>query len=698
MKRVVCIISLLLPLILCGQHQYEWRVPDGSWHDANSWSPQRVLPHSDDTLVFRETATVTGFPASEHFRALHFLAGSQTIFISNASALLHVSGNSGTPAIILEADAALQLKGSGSIILAPENGSSSSIAGSLIFEAGQHRFSPGTSADIRFLNGAIFRAGNAYNGPLYENTAHNSVYFEAGSCFINQSAADPFGAITPASVVVFESGSLYRHERAEAPDLNGRTYGHLEIAALTSFGMSLTQDLIIRNDLIINTDRFFFNPPAGNGHVRIRGSIRHNGGGKLQLGYTNWNGQIILEGSNEHTLEAGLPGGTIQFHNLTMNGGNLVLKRSLSLSGELSLNEGLIQTTATAPLTLLAGTTVTGPSTVYQNLPYPYTGSNSSYIRGPVTWNGLTANSKTVFPVGDNGLVRPIVLHNAQGNVTVEYRREDPVIDYNAHFDLPDYWISRLEYWNVSGINTNAQLEPSFLDPYSGIISYPSHTTVVLFENGIWRDAGNGGFTGTLKTNGGVRSLTAGNGRVALANKAVNQALAFSNTTVRFKTNGQGIRFLWTVTDNEAITHFQWLECGVAKAWKPWANIQQVGNAGTHQYGFEGKITGPYVSGYKLLIFYRNGSKKEYLIPLPEGDFDEPMVYPNPVHEKIFIFFPKQSSKTKINVVHINGTLLHEQFVEGERAEINVTGLKPGMYFIRFFYRSKNLVRSFIKQ
>src|SRR6185436_16840208 len=112
----------------------------------------------------------------------------------------------------------------------------------------------------------------------------NSVVFASGSTFIQKAGSNPFQKTAPASMVIFQSGSLFSLQQNSAPSLSGRTYANLEInnvafnqnmtgtglftcdaltiTAATLVGINLTGGVIINGDVTAASGTLSFTPAS----------------------------------------------------------------------------------------------------------------------------------------------------------------------------------------------------------------------------------------------------------------------------------------------------------------------------------------------------------------------------------------------------------------------------------------------------
>lgn len=116
------------------------------------------------------------------------------------------------------------------------------------------------------------------------------------------------------------------------------------------------------------------------------------------------------------------------------SGGNLTLAMPLTITGELNLVDGLLNTTSTNLLTIASGATTTPATT-------------TSFVNGPLAKAGTTAFT---FPIGKDGAgFRNIGITAPSSSSTfrAEFFRDDPG---NATLEAPLVRVSSCEYWDLT--------------------------------------------------------------------------------------------------------------------------------------------------------------------------------------------------------------------------------------------------------
>ncbi len=420
---------------------YIWSGANGTlWTDPINWLPARISPSTNDSLLFLGplTVTVTGVPA-ETIGYLGISLGSNvTLQAAVNNTTLTIGAGFGGEELELDASSQLNISGANAYTINLPTGNSSIIDGSMTFTGGAHKFTAVDAGSVTFNTGASFTAGTAFSGNAFGTTNLNSIVFISGSVYNQIAGGNPFGAGQPNSVVVFQTGSLFRMLSNLAPSLSGRTYADFEIdnaafsqsgtggGALSIDNLTITQGLLLG----LNTT----------GGISIKGNITTVAGSTLNFLSVAAN-TVTFNGTSAQTVNIGGTFGWSVFESLTINNAaGVELNRDITLGATttLALTAGILKLNApTTMLTMSAGTTLTGGNT------------NASYVDGKVRKIG---NTDFTFPVGKTnfGYV-PIRVSNFVGGAATdqfdaEYLRgnarllgpvTDPMIN---HVSGCDWW------------------------------------------------------------------------------------------------------------------------------------------------------------------------------------------------------------------------------------------------------------------
>ncbi|MBL7704662.1 MAG: T9SS type A sorting domain-containing protein [Taibaiella sp.] len=178
------------------------------------------------------------------------------------------------------------------------------------------------------------------------------------------------------------------------------------------------------------------------------------------------------------------------------NASGVQLSQPATITGNLSLVNGLISTSVTNTLTLGTDATVSG-------------GSNSSYINGQVTQATNSLNAKTL-PIGKSGIYAPVVLTpavNSSATFVAEYFNGAGVTPNATTFasgsDIQS--IDDFQYWEVNRTSGTAAVSINLPFQSSSNIPALSRAFVAHYNGAEWENAGNAATTGT-PSNGTVTS------------------------------------------------------------------------------------------------------------------------------------------------------------------------------------------------
>jgi hypothetical protein len=284
---------------------YHWIASgSASWTDAASWSPARVSPGADDTLLFDQggASTATDVP-SQTIVSLQVSNNTSITLQAAASATLNIAG--GANAFTVGSGSALTAN-SGAVTLNIPSGSSATIGGAITFASGGHRLLAVDGGSVTFQTGSSFTADTGFSGNAFGTANLNSIVFASGSTYIQKAGSNPFGASQPSSVVTFQTGSLYRVAVNAAPSFSGRTYADLEINA-PAFNQSSTGGGVLTMDnLNVVSGTLNLNLTGG---IHIKGNVTVSAGQTLAFSPASIGG-VSFNGSAPQTISGG---GTINF-------------------------------------------------------------------------------------------------------------------------------------------------------------------------------------------------------------------------------------------------------------------------------------------------------------------------------------------------------------------------------------------------
>jgi DNA/RNA endonuclease G (NUC1) len=414
---------------------YTW-TGSGAWTTTTNWTPTRTTPAVDDILQFNTgvTATITSVPTQTIGKLL--VSANTAITLQPAAstaAVLGIGGGAGA----LSVAAGSQLNISGGTTVTPVSNlsisvatlSTGTIAGSMTMTTAAHRVTAADASGITFQNGSTFTAGTALSGNPFGTTNLNSVIFASGSQYVAIAGSNPFGAAQPSSVVIFQTGSLYKNAGG-GPAFSGRTYANFEQSSGTA---SVTGTAaVVMDNLTVSGGTLNFNMTATPGHA-IKGNISVAAAATLAFnpasaGTVNLNGTTAQTITNLGTLTVAA-NQTINVNNA--NGVTLGSNITVAL-GTLSLTSGNVSTGANT-LAVGSGATVT---------------RTNGYVIGNLKKTFAAATSK-VFEVGTANGYSPVT-----ANVTAATFPADLTISATQGAQ-PNMTASTsiLRYWTITPAN-----------------------------------------------------------------------------------------------------------------------------------------------------------------------------------------------------------------------------------------------------
>jgi len=471
---------------------YVWTgVVSTDWQNALNWAPARLFPATNDSLLFINLPvndTITNVP-TQSVGYMGVSMGSKPVLVAaSAGRVLSVGNLTGTD-FFVEAGSEMVISSSNGLTINMITGANARIDGTFRMNSGAHRFTAADASGIVFTNGSLFRAGTGLSGNPFGNATANSVLFNSGSVMEQFAGSNPFALGQPASVVVFQSGSLFRALANFAPSFSGRTYANVEINA-TGFSQSGSGGGLLSIDsLLVSQGVLNLNLTGG---IHIKGNITVAAGQTLTFTPASAN-TVTFNGTAAQSIINNGTFGIGALTSLTLNnaaGVTLNTNVTMGATTTLTLTAGVLRLTPSATLlTLSNGTLVTGAS-------------NASYVDGKVKKIG---NTTFTFPVGKTGFgYVPIGLSNYTGGTTsdeftAEYirgnaRQLGPVTAFGIDH------VSGCDYWTLDkGIGTPTDVDVTGYWSPNNVCNGTYIDVVAEVEmahfNGVSWDLGSSGFS-----------------------------------------------------------------------------------------------------------------------------------------------------------------------------------------------------------
>lgn len=527
---------------------YTWSGGNGDWAVAANWTPTRTAPATTDILQFNDgnAWTITNVPA-QTIGQLSVTNNTTINLQSPATATLAVGGLAGTD-LTIAAGSQLNFDGTFALSLALATGATGTVDGAMTFSNAAHRLTSADASGITFTTGSSFTAGTGFVGNSFGTASLNSVIFNSGSTYNQAAGSNPFGAGQPSSVVVFQTGSLYKVIGNNFnPAFSGRTYANIEFSGTGASSMSGGSPVSIDN---LTVTSGVANVNMTGIASSIKGNINVGPGTTLNFAPAsaatmNLSGTALQTITNNGTLTFGAN------QSIAINNAN-----GITLASDVDMSNAASLVITAGKITLgnfnLTATTVTG-------------GDATNYIvtngTGALTLNSVDAVSKT-FPVG-RGTYNPISIINGS-NLNWSARVEDVVNNVIAPFNT-DKAINRT--WHIapsSAVVTGPDVTFNFDDSDPAQLANPaSYVADPLVRNAqFWHYnsvawlAASGGIAMTPAVGPQAITLAGYTNFSPFAIAKTSGPLPVSFGTVRATQQGSAIKIDWSnLTEQDVISY-----------------------------------------------------------------------------------------------------------------------------------------------
>ena len=444
--------------------------------------------------------------------------------------------------------------------------------------------------------------------------------------------------------------------------------------------------MVLQNDL--NILRGTLSVTTNNHPVSITGNILNNGA------FSQQSGTVTLNGTNPQQIAG--TSAVQRFFNLVVENSSdmgVTLNRTVTITGNLSLNNGRVNTSASNILIVANGATASE-------------GSDNSFVNGPVRKVG---NQEFLFPIGKNHIYAPlhITAPNLASNAfTAEYFPQTNThanhACSNCSADIMN--VSTNEYWDLTRNSGTATPDVTlfFRDMVRSGIMDVDDLILAHFNGTQWVSRGQGGLlleanmcsvTGTGFTS--YSPLTA-------ASQGGNNPLPIELLFVDAECNDSAINVNWATAAEINNDYFS------IEASADGINYETVGyvdGAGNSNIRIDYSFTfTPEHSGLTYIKLKQTDfdGEFEYFGPVVVSCIEETVfepeivVYPNPTRGQITVHGIGQNSR----IVIYDQLMKVVKTVESQEtsAILNLTGNEPGVYFIQVHSNSKQFVRRVILQ
>lgn len=416
---------------------------------------------------------------------------------------------------------------------------------------------------------------------------------------------------------------------------------------------------------------------ANNGLVKFGGAAAQAVSGTIpafyNLEFQNSGSGVIL--MNTVRVNAGL---TMMQGNINLNGNAFILGSSASTTGTLSYTSGNMYGT----------------------------GSFTRWFNTTAIADGSTAG---LFPMGTATEDRPFYVSDpltpasSGGTITVSYS------DAATNTILPGYYdgifpivVRKNLYWTLStgnglsGGNYNLDVRGSGL----GIVGNVNDLRITLASGVTGSPGSNSGGVGDPQINRtGLTMSNLNNSFYVASVNITSSPLPVTFLSFTALPAGNQVALNWSITSEINNSHFILQRSKDAERWENLEDIPGVSNREIIQ-SYSTNDLSPYRRNnyYRLEQVDMDGRQtySETRKVDMEGQLPVVSVFPNPTTGSLTILFSREGSY-EINFFTSNGQAVGRNFSgEGNRAQLNISGVTPGVYFLRLRQGDEENIRKVV--
>lgn len=673
-----------------GPVTYTWTgVVSSSFDDPGNWFPNRNCSILTDILTFNAgfSGNITNVGGSEIGKLIVPKNAALTLRAkAGATQTLAIMGGEGED-LVVEAGASLIIDSNDPIEISMKPGTTGRIQGSVIFQntaanlGRAHRLLIADANAVQFEAGSKFIAQNLAGEPFGNSGTANVINFKANSGYISRDGASPFGLATPNSKVIFETGSLYRHEQiGTAPKFDGRAYADFELnvtnALAIIFGTSAPTPTRIDNFTISSGT---MNVTLASGSTPLPLQIKKNL--TIAPGATfNFNpasgantSLIQLNGTEKQQISGSINLG--QFANLEINNPSGVdLLSTLSVKGNLQFTQGNLNLMPPATLGLEDNATVSGAW-------------NGSYVNGRVF---KTGDDAFTFPTGKAGFYAPIGISAPKiitDKFSAEYFPENPVALFGSAKNDSLALISNSEYWDLERVSgtSDVKVTLSYDAGRSIAVTNPEALRIAHFKgNEGWSNEGraeilNQSQFSLLSTRQSQSSFSP----FTFAAIGGNAPLPVTLVSFSARTSGSVNVLNWETATEKDADRFEIERSYNGRTFEKIGSVKAAGTSSqAKQYGFEDKNPEGALQYYRLKQLDIDGTTTfSKVVTVNRNQVENNfLLYPNPATELITVRKDFATS-VSIHIFDLSGKeLIKYENLHGTEVKLDISRLPIGTY------------------
>lgn len=516
--------------------------------------------------------------------------------------------------------------------------------------------------DVNIAGGVDFGASSLVTGTFQINTGGfvgtNSPSYEVGSTLRYNTGGTyarsaEWNANTPWNVTIGNNTTINLSNGSNAPRALD---GDLFIIGGSSLNMqSMTGSLTVGGALT-NSGTLTLSNAVG-GDMYLAGDFTQSGTFNCNDRSVTFNGGGGIQGL--------LGGGTLTIDYLVVDNGlnGIYLNRDITVDNNLNLNAGSVVLDANN-LNLSAGATVTAG------------GSNRVIATGVgMLRKYFNSAGSFTYNVGDGGVDCPVFLNvnslSGAGYIGVNVSGSKHPSNTSMTDYLNRYWTVEKEA-GITAINYNITLQYDDAD----VVGTESNLYGGKYSFGDWdilsaANAGSNTFTGT--------------GLIDFSEFTGGEQFAFPVSLITFKAVAEEncVMLKWETASEINSSHFELERSPNAHEWK---RIGQVAGAGyttdfnTYSFPDEKPMARNF---YRLKQVDLNGAVVYSNVLMVEfgGAYEAPKVFPNPVHNDLFVQLPDADVQPLARIFDLTGKLVQSSTMVGN--SLNVQAMTKGTYILQ---------------
>ena len=364
--------------------------------------------------------------------------------------------------------------------------------------------------------------------------------------------------------------------------------------------------------------------------------------------------------------------------------GNLIIADG-SKPAMLHLVNGVLKTDATRPLVMGATSDIVG-------------GSNLSYIDGPIRRRSLCNESFFRFPLGKDGVYRPLQLRVATfPDCTTTNEVEAQLISgapTSRTLPVSLTRVSNVRYCNVkkiSGNFTTANIELSY-GPDDGVQSAAELRIAKDDGSTNWLNLGG---TGTANGTGTITSTTGFTTFSDFVLADIGGALPL--TLLQFTGSIQNSVALlnWHTTNENNTSHFEIESSADGRIFGNRATVNANGS-GSNAYSFSLAVNQP-TTYYRLKMMDKDGRfTYSPIVKISQLKNQSITVFPNPVSDMVTISGLQQNGVVKLFAA--DGKVLQHQVVAAQSITLKMGSYPTGNYLLQYITHNKIISQKIMKK